>query len=187
MTVLVLDTDAALKARGEELAAEARAQGVFLCPVCIGPLHRDGGCRGCERETDGAYRTYRRALAAEDEANEAYGEPGWDGRRYTDEDRKRDDSTVARYERAWRLAERDAGTAANGCAQCGRLERGHSWGGWVAELTAGIPVDRWVKHDYEQPADSLRLLRMLARRDAADARLYRAVARRFEALGGVAG
>lgn len=175
MTAPTLDRAAELLARGEELAAEARAQGVFICPVCIGPLHRDGGCRGCERETDAAYRVYRRALAAEDEANEAFGEPDWDGRPYTDEDRRRDELTVARYERAWDLAGRDAEAPKNGCATCGALRRGHdvTWRGGR-------------RHAYVSPDAALRELRMLARRDAADARLYRAVGRRFEAPGGVA-
>ncbi len=175
MTAPTLDRAAELLARGEEIAAEARAQGVFLCPVCIGPLWRDGMCRGCERETDAAYRTYRRALAAEDEVLEAFGEPGWEGRRYTDEDRRRDELTVARYERAWDLAGRDAETPKNGCATCGALRRGHdvTWRGGR-------------RHAYVSPDAALRELRVQARHDLRDGRLWLAVGRRFEALGGSA-
>lgn len=179
MSALILDSDAAVKERGEELVAEAAAQGVYLCSVCIGSLHRDGVCRGCEREADPSYRVYRRALAAEDEMNEAYGEPGWDGRLYTAEDRKRDEATQARYERAHTLAEQDSRTPANACARCGKEERGHG-------VQRHAPFRITDRHEYAAPTDRCRLLRIRARRDAADSRLYRAVARRFEALGGQA-
>ncbi len=80
--------------------------------------------------------------------------------------------TVRRYELAQVLADRDAKTPPNACAECGLPERGHgTW--WRAD----------GRHTFVAPSDSLRLLRLKARRDAADRRLWLAVARRFETRG----
>ncbi len=167
-----------------EIAAELREQGIFVCPVCIGPPHADGGCRNCERDADpawaAAWGAYCDAINRAEDC-EAAGLPYPDA-----EQDRRDEETQRRFELAQTLAEQDARTSANACARCGREERGHGWGGWLADSAAGIPVGRWDKHSYSTPTDRCRLLRIKARRDAADARLYRAVARRFNAIGGPA-
>lgn len=167
-----------------EIAAKLAERGVHVCPACIGPLHADGGCRNCERDADpawaAAWGAYCDAINRGEDCEEA-GLPYPDA----DEDR-RDEETRRRFERAQTLAEQDARTPANACARCGREERGHGAGGWVADWADGIPLGRWDKHAYAAPTDRCRLLRIKARRDAADARRYRAVARRFESLGGAA-
>jgi hypothetical protein len=150
------------------LVAKLTAEGIVVCPDCVGRMHADGVCRGCE--SDPAWNAYCEAVNGAEHAE-------WDGRPYTYADQKRDEETERRYELAQILGERDAKTPANGCRYCGRLESEH----WRWDSRHPLGQDGYVA-----PPDSLRLLRIKARRDAADARLYRAVARRFEALGGVA-
>lgn len=168
MTASTLDRWAT--ARGEEIAAELAEKGIAVCPACIGPLHADGDCRFCAMLADPADRAMRGARTRLDCE---------DGRWYTAELQAADRETLRRFWLAVDLAGQDVRTPANACARCGREERGHG-------IRSHAPYRITDRHEYAAPTDRCRLLRMKARRDAADARLYRAVARRFEALGGAA-
>ncbi len=171
MNAPVLDRAAVVwREQNASLVAELAAKGIVVCPDCIGPLHADGGCRGCESARDAAWGAYCDAVNGAEHAE-------WENRPYTFADQKRDEETERRYELADVLAERDAKAPANGCRFCGVLERDHR------RYDGRHPVGQ---DGYVAPTDSLRLMRLRARRFAADSRMYLAVAARFEALGGAA-
>lgn len=146
--------------------ADLRARGLDPCPDCLTPRPADGDCRPCAASADPAFGAYSDAVHGAEHAEEA-------GRPYGPQDRARDEATIARYEWATHAAHRDAVTPPNGCLECGRLKRGH-----------GVQYGSCGRHTYLEPSTSTRLMRMRARRFAADNRLYLAVAARFNSLGG---
>ena len=152
-----------------EIVAELAAEGIKVCRDCLTRLHPDGACRPCESHADPAFGAYSDAIYGGENAEDA-------GLPYSADQQARDARTVRRYERAMALAEEDARSAPNGCAWCGVEQRGHG--------------TRWARvpgtHTFEAPPNALRLMRMRARRFAADCRMYLAVSQRFHSLGGPA-
>lgn len=77
---------------------------------------------------------------------------------YTHADVKRDEDLLRRADAAARRRERDARTPVNGCALCGREERGHG-------ERSHHPFRITDRHGFTAPSDRTRLARLRARRE----------------------
>lgn len=138
--------------------AEAAAEGMDLCPECFGVPRVNGVCNPCRVSKVWAaepnWSAYGQAQARVD-----FG--AWDpdeSRPYTFADRTADELLVKRLESMFARAERDAKTPLNGCALCGKPERGHErFYDWPHRL--GAP------EGFVTPSDAVRKSRLTARRN----------------------
>lgn len=170
MTGLHYVTDEEAAEEHRRFFAEMKAVGTPVCEQgCFVQLPPDGVCRLCEKGT-----TPPDVLAARAIFN-GWGE-NWglfDSKRYTYDEVKAARLIVEAYERIERQVIRDEKTAPNGCRYCGHLDgvgHGRRWS--AGHVGAGTDV-------YVSPTDAQRLGRMLARRAAADMRVWREVNRRW--------